>query len=90
MSSGCSIRSWPKTLYPPDPEVDYYQIQGAEPVGVTSIAARAGLSRDAGLHASPQQRNQGRNFKGTLRHDSRSLALAVMRFYRAKAKRQSD
>ena len=27
---------------------------------------------------------------GTLKHDSRSLALAVMRFYRAKAKRQAD
>ena len=36
----------------------------------------------------PQQRSEGRAFKGTLRHDSLSLALAVMRFYRAKQKRQ--
>ena len=76
---------------PDGPELDYYRSKGAEPVdcdleGLRDQGYRVMLASMQG----PQQRSQGRDFKGTLRHDSRSLALAVMRFYRAKAKRQSD
>ena len=76
---------------PAGPELDYYRSKGAEPVdcdldGLRDQGYRVMLASMQG----PQQRSQGRDFKGTLRHDSRSLALAVMRFYRAKAKRQSD
>ena len=76
---------------PTGPELDYYRSKGAEPVecdldGLHEQGYRVMLASMQG----PQQRSQGRNFKGTLRHDSRSLALAVMRFYRAKSKRQID
>ena len=68
---------------PDGPELDYYRSKGAEPVdcdldGLREQGYRVMLASMQG----PQQRSQGRNFKGTLRHDSRSLALAVMRFYK--------
>ena len=76
---------------PAGPELDYYRSKGAEPVDCDLDALREqGYRVMLASMQGPQQRSQGRNFKGTLRHDSRRLALAVMRFYRSKAKRQND
>ena len=76
---------------PAGPELDYYRARGAEPVdcdldGLKQQGYRVMLASMQG----PQQQSRGHAAKGTLKHDSRSLALAVMRFYRAKAKRQAD
>ena len=70
---------------PAGPELDYYRSKGAEPVdcdldGLRDQGYRVMLASMQG----PQQRSQGRDFKGTLRHDSRNLALAVMRFYKTR------
>ena len=74
---------------PPGPELDYYRARGAEPVdcdldGLKHQGYRVMLASMQG----PQQQSKGHAAKGTLKHDSRSLALAVMRFYRSKQKRQ--
>ena len=74
---------------PAGPELDYYRARGAEPVncdldGLKQQGFRVMLASMQG----PQQQSKGHAAKGTLKHDSRSLALAVMRFYRSKQKRQ--
>ena len=71
--------------------MDYYRARGAEPVdcdldGLKQQGYRVMLASMLG----PQQQSRGHAAKGTLKHDSRSLALAVMRFYRAITKRQAD
>ena len=67
----------------PSPLIEHYRSRGAEPV----LCDSDGLRRD-GYDVS-QAPLQGARPTATLRHDSRSLALAVMRFYR-KHRRASD
>ena len=66
----------------PSPLVDYYRARGAEPV----ICDRRALKGQG--YEVMQAPLQGRRPTATLRHDPRSLSLAVMRFYR-KYKRDS-
>ncbi|MGB1621935.1 MAG: gluconeogenesis factor YvcK family protein, partial [Synechococcus sp.] len=61
----------------PSPLVEHYRSRGAEPV----ICDAEGLRRDG--YDISQAPLQGARPTATLRHDSRSLALAVMRFYRS-------
>jgi uncharacterized cofD-like protein len=61
----------------------FYQARGAEPV----LCDAKGLRKDG--YDVTQAPLQGARPTSTLRHDSRSLALAVMRFYR-KHKRESS
>ena len=63
--------------------IKFYQARGAEPV----LCDAKGLRKD-GYYVT-QAPLQGARPTSTLRHDSRSLALAVMRFYR-KHKRESS
>ena len=63
--------------------IKFYQARGAEPV----ICDAKGLRKDG--YDVTQAPLQGARPTSTLRHDSRSLALAVMRFYR-KHKRESS
>ena len=63
--------------------IKFYQARGAEPV----ICDAKGLRKDG--YDITQAPLQGARPTSTLRHDSRSLALAVMRFYR-KHKRESS
>ena len=65
----------------PSPLVDYYKAKGAEPVTCDS-----GELELKGYRVI-QARLQGRKSTPTLRHDSRSLALSIMRFYRSYKKR---
>ncbi len=67
-------------LIEPSPLVDHYKARGAEPVTCDSIALESQGYRVI------QARLQGRRPTPTLRHDSRSLALAIMRFYRSYKK----
>ena len=67
----------------PSPLVDHYKARGAEPVNCD-----ADLLRQNG-YTVQQGPLQGARPTATLRHDSRSLALAVMRFYRSK-RRERD
>ncbi len=63
--------------------IEFYQARGAEPV----LCDAKGLRKDG--YDVTQAPLQGARPTSTLRHDSRSLALAVMRFYR-KHKRESS
>ena len=63
--------------------IKFYQARGAEPVRCDA----KGLRKDG--YDVTQAPLQGARPTSTLRHDSRSLALAVMRFYR-KNKRESS
>ena len=63
--------------------IKFYQARGAEPV----LCDAKGLKKDG--YDVTQAPLQGARPTSTLRHDSRSLALAVMRFYR-KHKRESS
>ena len=63
--------------------IKFYQARGAEPV----LCDAKGLRKDG--YDVTQAPLQGARPTSTLRHDSRSLALAVMRFYR-KNKRESS
>ena len=63
--------------------IKHYQSRGAEPV----LCDFKGLKRDG--YDVTQATLQGARPTSTLRHDPRSLALAVMRFYR-KHKRESS
>ena len=68
---------------PEGPELEYYRARGAEPVECNrNDLEQQGYQVMLASMQGNQQRSQGRASKGTLRHDSRSLALAVMRFYR--------
>ena len=58
------------------PLVDYYKERGSEPVTCDKKALKL---QGYDVIQAPLQ---GRRRTPTLRHDSRSLALAVMRFYR--------
>ncbi len=60
----------------PSPLVDYYRARGAEPV----ICDRRALKLQG--YNVMQAPLQGRRPTATLRHDPRSLSLAIMRFYR--------
>ena len=62
--------------FPPSSLVDYYKSQGAEPVtcNKTDLFSRGYKVYQASL--------QGNKATPTLRHDPKSLALAIMRFYR--------
>ena len=75
---------------PPGPELEYYRARGADSVdcdldGLKNQGYRVMWASMQGQ----KQRSDSRAFKGTLRHDPRSLSLAVMRFYRASQKRKS-
>ena len=65
------------------PLVEHYRSRGAEPV----ICDAEALKRD-GFDVM-QAPLQGARPTATLRHDPRSLALAVMRFYRKHRKEQN-
>jgi uncharacterized cofD-like protein len=66
------------------PELNYYRARGAEPVHCEVEALRAqGYEVMLAAMQGKKQRSAGRASKGTLRHEPRSLALAVMRFYRS-------
>ena len=60
----------------PSPLVDYYKSKGAEPVKCDKIDL---TSRGYKVYLASLQ---GAKITPTLRHDPRSLALAIMRFYR--------
>ncbi len=62
------------------PLVKHYQARGAEPV---NCDAQALIAKGYELMQAPLQ---GKRPRATLRHDPRSLALAVMRFYRKHKK----
>ena len=61
---------------PPSPLIDHYRSRGAEPVTCNAQA----LNNNG--YEVMQAPLQGARPTATLRHDPRSLALAVMRFYR--------
>ena len=64
----------------PSPLVEHYRSRGAEPV----VCDAEDLRQDGyTVQLAPLQ---GARPTATLRHDSRSLALAVMRFYRSHRK----
>merc|ERR1711991_472725 len=65
------------------PLVDHYRARGAEPVGCDMEQLRA---QGYDVTLAPLQ---GARPTATLRHDSRNLALAVMRFYRSHRKDQN-
>ena len=65
------------------PLVDHYRARGAEPVGCDMEQLRA---QGYDVTLAPLQ---GARPTATLRHDSRNLALAVMRFYRSHRKDQT-
>tara|TARA_B100000029_G_scaffold367035_1_gene360463 strand:- start:854 stop:2275 length:1422 start_codon:yes stop_codon:yes gene_type:complete len=65
----------------PSPLVDYYKAKGAEPVTCDS------KELEIKGYKVIQARLQGRKPTPTLRHDSRSLSLAIMRFYRGTKKK---
>ena len=60
----------------PSPLIDYYKSKGAEPVKCNKIDL---LDRGYEVYLASLQ---GSKATPTLRHDSRSLALAIMKFYR--------
>jgi uncharacterized cofD-like protein len=60
----------------PSPLVDYYKSKGAEPVKCNKTDL---LSKGYKVYLASLQ---GSKATPTLRHDPRSLALAIMRFYR--------
>ncbi len=60
----------------PSPLIDYYRARGAEPV----MCDRNALNSQG--YEVMQAPLQGRRPTATLRHDPRSLSLAIMRFYR--------
>ncbi len=60
----------------PSPLVDYYKARGAEPVTCD------GRSLEIQGYEVMQAHLEGVRPTATLRHDPRSLSLAVMRFYR--------
>ena len=64
----------------PSPLLDYYKARGAEPVSCDSKAL------ELKGYKVIQARLHGRRPTPTLRHNSRSLALAIMRFYRSYKK----
>ena len=64
------------------PLVDYYKSQGSEPVKCNKIDL---LDRGYNVYLASLQ---GSKATPTFRHDPRSLALAVMRFYRRYKKRK--
>ncbi len=61
---------------PPSPLIDYYRAKGAEPVVCDGLALN---SEGYEVMEAPLQ---GRRPTSTLRHDPRSLSIAIMRFYR--------
>ena len=63
-------------------------IAGAGPAGMEAarLLGQRGYRVMLASMQGPQQQSKGHSAKGTLKHDSRSLALAVMRFYRGKSK----
>ena len=67
----------------PSPLVDHYKARGAEPVNCDADQLR---QNGYTVQLAPLQ---GARPTATLRHDPRSLALAVMRFYRSK-RRERD
>jgi len=83
-SSGISKRIFSSILaqdeLDPSPLVAHYKARGAEPVKCDTRALKL-----QGYKVI-QARLQGRRQTPTLRHDSRSLALAIMRFYRSYKK----
>ncbi|WP_320668333.1 gluconeogenesis factor YvcK family protein [Prochlorococcus sp. MIT 1307] len=83
-SSGISKRIFNSILaqdeIEPSPLVDYYKARGAQPV---TCDKRALKLQGYKVIQAPLQ---GRRQTPTLRHDSRSLALAIMRFYRSYKK----
>ena len=68
----------------PSPLVEHYRARGAEPVHCDAD----GLRQDG--YTVQQAPLQGARPTATLRHDSRSLALAVMRFYRSRRKERDQ
>ena len=66
------------------PLVQHYRARGAEPVTCDA----EGLRNDG--YDVTQAPLQGARPTATLRHDSRSLALAVMRFYRSHRKERDQ
>ena len=64
----------------PSPLVDYYKSKGAAPVKCNKIDL---INRGYNVYLASLQ---GSKFTPTLRHDPRSLALAIMRFYRSYKK----
>ena len=64
----------------PSPLLNYYKARGSEPVTCDKTKLQLQGYRVI------QARLQGRRPTPTLRHDSRSLALAIMRFYRSYKK----
>ena len=66
----------------PSPLVDYYKSKGAEPVKCNKIDL---MSRGYKVYLASLQ---GSKITPTLRHDPRSLALAIMRFYRRYKKKK--
>ena len=66
----------------PSPLLDYYKSKGAEPVSCNKMDL---ISRGYKVY---QASLQGSKITPTLRHDPRSLALAIMRFYRRYKKKK--
>ena len=66
------------------PLVERYRSRGAEPV----VCDAESLRQDG--YTVQQAPLQGARPTATLRHDSRSLALAVMRFYRSRRKERDQ
>lgn len=73
------------------PELNYYRARGAEPVHceVKQLRKQGYVVMLASMQGK-RQRSAGRASRGTLRHEPRSLALAVMRFYRNSQKNKAN
>ena len=69
--------------FPPSPLLDNYLLRGAEPV-----RCDAAVLRNQGYEVM-QAPLQGPRPTATLRHDPRSLALAVMRYYRRQRREKT-
>ena len=91
-SLGVEERLFPAVLaqdaLPEGPELEYYSARGADPVSCDlNGLGKEGYQVMLASMQGTQQRSEGRASKGTLRHDPRSLSLAVMRFYKAAQRR---
>ena len=75
---------------PDSAELAYYRSKGAEPVQCNSddLKARGYRVMLASMQGSAQRSANGQRSGSSLRHDPRSLALAVMRFYRSSRRPQ--
>jgi uncharacterized cofD-like protein len=74
---------------PDSAELAYYRSKGAEPVQCNSedLKARGYRVMLASMQGSGMRSSNGQRSGSSLRHDPRSLALAVMRFYRSSSRR---